>query len=146
MEGSSFRGWNANPEIQLFEANYLSLLLCDRSFVLSATRVRLLLSSSQAMLFATKKETTIMAAMPARSEQQRENPQGKVRNLKSQRIRSKEGGMGPTNPGAAAQLVAAALWLASILTKVVPQAHFIPQKQHAAMPATASFGHISLFR
>jgi len=61
-----FKVRDENPKIQFFEAKYLSLLLCDRSFVLSATRVRRLLSSSQAMLFATKKETTIMAAMPAR--------------------------------------------------------------------------------
>lgn len=62
----SSRCGDENLKIQFFEARYLSLLLCDRSFVLSATRVRRLLSSSQAMLFATKKETTIMAAMPAR--------------------------------------------------------------------------------
>ena len=64
--GAVFKVRDENPKIQFFEARYLSLLLCDRSFVLSATRVRRLLSSSQAMLFATKKETTIMAAMPAR--------------------------------------------------------------------------------
>lgn len=36
--------------------------------------------------------------------------------------------MGPTNPGAAAQSAAAALWLASILTDVVPQAPIMPKK------------------
>jgi hypothetical protein len=36
--------------------------------------------------------------------------------------------MGPTNPGAAAQSAAAALWLASILTDVVPQAPIMTKK------------------
>ena len=40
--------------------------------------------------------------------------------------------MGPTNPGAAAQSAAAALWLASILTDVVPQAPIMPKKHSSS--------------
>jgi len=50
--------------------------------------------------------------------------------------------MGPTNPGAAAQSAAAALWLAPILTDVVPQAPIMPKKHFLSV----GLAHSSSFR